>query len=52
MTSTYIRARIISLQEKKAHNVKIGCLLVANRLQREIDRLEKELQEIEEEVGT
>ncbi len=52
MTESDIKTRIIWLQEKKAYNVNIGCLLVAKKFQREIDQLEKQLQQIEQEEGT
>lgn len=46
-SNTYIRGKLIELREKKVQNEKIGCMRVANRLQREIDRLEKQLVETE-----
>lgn len=50
INSRYIRGQIICLQERKAYNENIGCSRVANRLQREIDQLEKQLAETEREV--
>ncbi len=50
-SKTYIRGRLIELHGKRAHNEKIGCVRVANRLQREIYRLEEQLVEIERKVG-
>lgn len=50
MNDSYIRSRLISLRERRDQNARIGCALVAARLQREIDRLEKQLVETEREV--
>ncbi len=49
MDSAYIRGRIIGLIEKRNEALQKKFLLVAKRLQRDIDYLNKELKEIEQE---